>query len=499
MSLTPYVNFVFQLFYHYQSCLCLEENRTMYLWLILLVLFLAYRWLTKDHDYFKKIGIMYDKPSLLVGNTLKLVLQKESIIALNERQYRKFKKYQIYGFFNFLQKSFMLTDPDIIKRVTVKDFDHFLNHSPAFEMDDLFSRTLFVMKDKRWRDMRTTLSPIFTGSKMKMMFGLLSEHSKGFVKYMEERSAKGQNNDVNIPELFSRYTADGICTAALGFVGDSVKNEGSEVYKIVKQMDNDFNGTAGIFKFMLSALLPGIYKLLDLQVTSQNVYDFFRHTVIDVMNDREKKNISRPDVIQLLLQARKGQLTNDQLDESEYKNYSAHTEFDVSLKNEKVSSFEENDWIAQGYIFFGAGFDTSTTTLQTLFYELVQNPKIQDELIEEIDEVAVNGEVTYEALHKMKFLDMVLSEVLRKWPPAAQLDRCCTKDYRLELNDGQSLNISKGTVLFLPVYSIHHDPEYFPDPEKFDPYRFSEENQLNIRSGTYIPFGQGPRMCKLIN
>lgn len=464
----------------------------MFLWLILIVLFFAFRWLTKDHDYFEKIGIPFEKPLPLVGNTLKLVLQKESIIDITERQYQKFKKFQIYGFFNFLQPTFMLTDPELIKRITVKDFDHFLNHNPAFEMDDLFSRTLFVMRDKRWRDMRTTLSPIFTGSKMKMMFGLLSDHSKDFVKYMQEKCEKGQTRNVNIPDIFSRYTADGISTVALGFVGDSVRNESSEVYMIVKQMDKDFNGTMGVLKFMLSFLLPQVYKILNLQLTSKNVYEFFRHAVIDVMNEREKKNISRPDVIQLLLQSRKGQLTNetnDQLDETELKNFSAHTEFDVSLKNEKMSNFEENDWIAQGFLFFGAGFDTSTSTLQILFYELAQNPQIQDDLLAEIDEVCENGDVFYEALHKMKLLDMIVSEVLRKWPPAGQLDRCCNKDYMLELNDGKKLKILKGTVIFLPVYNIHHDAEYFEDPEKFDPYRFDDENQKSIRPGTYLPFG----------
>lgn len=452
-------------------------------------MFFAYRWLTKDHDYFEKIGIAFDKPFPLVGNTLNLVLQKESVIGITEKQYQKFKKFQIYGFFNFLKPAFTITDPELIKKITVKDFDHFLNHSSAFEMDDLFSRTLFVMKDKRWRDMRTTLSPIFTGSKMKMMFGLLSDQSKDFIKYLHEKEKEGLNRNVDMSDIFSRYTADGIATAALGFVGDSVRNTNSQVYKIVKRMDKDFNGTTGALKFMLSFLLPQVYKTLNIQLTSKTISEFFRHAVIDVMNEREKKNISRPDVIQLLLQARKGQLTNDHLDETELKNFSAHTEFDVSLKNEKMSIFEDNDWIAQGFIFFGAGFDTSTSTLQVLFYELVQNPQIQEDLIAEIDEVRENGDITYEALHKMKLLDMIVSEVLRKWPPVGQIDRNCSKDYMLELNDGNKLKIPKDTVIFLPVYSIHHDPEHFEDPEKFDPYRFSEENVKSIRHGTYLPFG----------
>lgn len=463
-----------------------------------IVLYLTYRWLTSDHDYFKKIGVNYDKPHVLVGNMLPMVLQKESILIITQRIYKKYKNAKIFGFFNFLQPTYVLTDPEIIKKITVKDFDSFLNHNPIFEMDDLFSRTIFVMRDKRWRDMRTTLSPIFTSSKMKMMFSLLSDHSKDFIKYLSERSKRGQNNDVDVEDIFSRYTADGISTAALGFVGDSVRNEQSKVYSIVKQMQKDFDGTVGAMKFLLSFTLPKIYKFFDFQITSESVYEFFRHVVLDVMDDREKKNITRPDVIQLLLQARKGQLQNDENSmEKDHENFSAHTEFDVSLKNEKLSNFEDKDWIAQGFIFFGAGFDTSTVTLKMTTYELAKNPDVQQELIAEIDEVLAGGKpVTYETLHKMKFMDMVVSETLRKWPPAGQIDRCCNKDYLLDLDNGKTVQIKKGEIIFLPVHNIQNDPAYFPNPEKFDPHRFSDENKSSIVSGTYIPFGSGPRICK---
>jgi Cytochrome P450 len=50
-------------------------------------------------------------------------------------------------------------------------------------------------------------------------------------------------------------------------------------------------------------------------------------------------------------------------------------------------------------------------------------------------------------------------------------------------------------MVLVPVYALHHDPDYFPDPEKFDPERFSDENKGNIKNFTYLPFGSGPRNC----
>lgn len=470
------------------------------IFLFLLILgFVIYKWLTSDNDYFDKLGIPYEKPWPVVGNNLNILLQKESINDITSRCYKKYKSSKIYGYFNFISKMFIVTDLELIKKVTVKDFNHFINHDNAVEMDDLLSRSIFALRDKKWRDMRTTLSPIFTSSKMKLMFGLLSDHSRDFIKFMEEQVEVGNNINVDVKDIFKRYTADGISTAALGFVGNSVRDKNSQTFRMVQQLDSDFNGTLGALKFMLASGFPNIYKFFNIQLVGKEVNEFFKRVVLDVMNERERYNISRPDVIQLLLQARKGQLEHKMDDadvDKELSNFSAHTELDVSLNNEKMSYFEDMDWVAQGFLFFGAGFDTSTMVLQSLCYDLANHPDIQEELIAEVDKIREkfsDNLITYEALHKMKFLDMVVSESLRHRPPAGLTDRMCNKDYEIDLGNGRTIVIPKGKIIGIPIYQIQHDPEYFPDPETFNPQRFSDEN--SIVPGTYLPFGMGARIC----
>jgi cytochrome P450 family 9 len=70
----------------------------------------------------------------------------------------------------------------------------------------------------------------------------------------------------------------------------------------------------------------------------------------------------------------------------------------------------------------------------------------------------------------------------------------CVKDYQLEY-DGKKIIIPKGISIMIPIHGYHHDPQYFPEPEKFDPDRFSPENRHNIDPDTYLPFGVGPRNC----
>lgn len=81
---------------------------------------------------------------------------------------------------------------------------------------------------------------------------------------------------------------------------------------------------------------------------------------------------------------------------------------------------------------------------------------------------------------------------MRKYPPVQALARVCTKPYTIP---GTSVQLDVGTALLIPVYAIQHDEKYYPNPEQFDPYRFNKENINQRQSGTYMPFGDGPRIC----
>jgi cytochrome P450 len=89
-----------------------------------------------------------------------------------------------------------------------------------------------------------------------------------------------------------------------------------------------------------------------------------------------------------------------------------------------------------------------------------------------------------------------ITETLRKYPIVPYLDRMCISDHELPVSsDGTKVTIPGQTGVYIPVYAIHHDPQYYPEPETFDPERFTEENINNRPQFTYLPFGEGPRVC----
>lgn len=189
------------------------------------------------------------------------------------------------------------------------------------------------------------------------------------------------------------------------------------------------------------------------------------------MKQREENNIVRPDMIQLLMEAKKD-------------------------ANEKWTN---DEIVAQCFIFFFAAFENNASLICITAYELLNNPEIQQRLYEEIkdtEESLKGGQLSYDAVMKMKYMDMVVSEAMRKWSLVAATDRVCSKDYTLHDDEGNKLfDFKVGDRINIPISGLQLDDVYFPDPHKFDPERFSDENKDKLVPYTYLPFGVGPRNC----
>jgi cytochrome P450 family 9 len=395
---------------------------------------------------------------------------------------------RIIGMTGVGSKTLIIKDPELINKVTIKYFDNFVNHLDQSNGDKFINKTLFFLRDQKWREMRSTLSPIYTSSKMKFMFGLLVECIDEFTKIYEAKTKANEGEiEIETLDVFSRITADGISSTTLGFKGDCVANKDSKIFEIVEAMQADFTS----FNFILSFITPKMFEIFNFKVFRQSVRDFFNKNFSSEIQRRREEKFFRPDIIQLLLQAKEGHLKMDTNDSDEF----SYTE----TKVKKIHTFTDEDLIAQALLFLLAGFDTTTTLMQATCFELAMNPEMQQTLIEEVDEMLIklNGEtISYDHLNSMKFLEMIINESLRKWPSFRVIIRQCNADCLLEDDEtGKTFKIKEGTRVWIPINAIQMDPKYFSNPEKFDPYRFSDENKSNIQTGTFIPFGMGPRTC----
>lgn len=450
----------------------------------------------KNEGYFDNHPIPSLKPTFLVGNTGSIMQRKQFQADFVADIYKKYPNEPILGLFDMRNPLYLIRDAELVKRVAIKDFDQFVDHRSFFdgENDPIFGKNLVSLKGEDWREMRTNLSPAFTGSKMRAMFELVSVCGNELTKYIDRELKTKSHLDLEIKEFFTKFTNDVIATCAFGIEVNSQNNPENEFYKMGARVMN-FGGLVNRLKFLCFLSAPYIAKLLNLKFMGSKDEKFFRSTILDTMKTRERENIVRPDLINILLNLKKGQLTkaSDTKTQSEF---SVVDEFDLGKVKTK-HEWSDDELLAQCLIFFLAGFDTVSTGMTFVAYELALNPDIQSKVHGEIDEVNQNldgGLLTYDTLQKMKYLDMVVSETLRKWPPAPVTDRVCTASTVLEV-DGKKVPIKKGDYLWIPMYSIQHDEKYYPNPEKFDPERFSDERKHEINPNTYLPFGIGPRNC----
>lgn len=153
------------------------------------------------------------------------------------------------------------------------------------------------------------------------------------------------------------------------------------------------------------------------------------------------------------------------------------------------NSITKDEIAGQGIIFFLAGYDTTNSTFCHMMYNLVKYPHWQEKLFEELSKQ--KDEMNYDLLRSLPLLNAFINETLRFHPPLLTVQRTAIEETTF-LDTG--IKIPARTSIIFHPYVIHHDPEYFPDPEKFMPERFIGENSAE-NNIAFMPFGVGPRLC----
>lgn len=153
-------------------------------------------------------------------------------------------------------------------------------------------------------------------------------------------------------------------------------------------------------------------------------------------------------------------------------------------------AMSEEQVISEAKTMFNAGHDSTAAGLAWAWYLLLRNPDIYEQVIAEVDAACAGGPVSFEAIEKAPLLLQVSKEALRLYPPAWALPREVAED-----TEFHGFELPKGSYVNLFAWVIQRDERFFPKPEKFDPSRFSPENEHKIPPFAWFPFGAGGRAC----
>ncbi|XP_055601242.1 probable cytochrome P450 9f2 [Uranotaenia lowii] len=453
--------------------------------ILVIAVFWFYFWSVKTYSYFKKLKVPYVKPIPLLGSLGPVFsgkLHPADALALG---YKKFPDRRFSGYFEFHRPAILLHDPRLVKQIAVQDYDQFLDHGTLcpVEVDPFVGRITFFMSGQSWKRERKAQSPLFTVSKMGRMLTLVSEHLHKATERLIDDS-KATIMDLDAHDLIGRLTNDVMTSVSLGVEVDSWRDRENDFYAQSLHLTSNI-GFQGLKFFLLTVFPARLFTLFGIRIVPDDCVNFYRGVVRKVVELYRKSSFDRPDFISYIMKLSQIDSNQDDMD----------PEIDSSTHGNTQSDLDVAATVGT-YIF--AGIETSTAAVCFTLYELALNKNVQSKLHSEIDAIfkELDGvPITYEALQGMRYLDLVVSESLRKWPPVAMTNRACRSSYPLEDFDGTRITLSEGQVVTIPIFAFHRDPNLFPNPDHFNPERFADDNEHLMDRDAYMPFGMGPRNC----
>lgn len=361
----------------------------MWLLFILGALSALYFFARRTYSYWERRGVPHLPYVIPFGHVTKLANSRQ-LISFVKPTYEHFKnaKVPFVGLYFFHRPFAVIIQPELLRHVLIKDFDHFqdrgLYHNAS---SDPLSAHLFTMGGEPWRKMRSKLTPTFTSGKMKFMYPTMLEVAKHFEENLAGLvDATGTDSIVlELKDLLARFTTDIIGTCAFGIECNSLADPDAEFRQMGRAI---FAKTRhGPLGSVFINSFPQLALWLNMKVVPDPISDFFLKVVAETIEYREKNGISRNDFLDLL----------------------------IELKNAPVKDGDEALTVgviaAQVFVFFLAGFETSSTTMMFALYELALNPDVQQRAREEIETALARhgGLFNYEAMMEMRYLDNVIT------------------------------------------------------------------------------------------
>uniref|UniRef100_A0AAU7N398 unspecific monooxygenase n=1 Tax=Maruca vitrata TaxID=497515 RepID=A0AAU7N398_MARVT len=434
---------------------------------------------TRNFNYWKDRGVKHDKPIFLFGNNFRNYTLQKSVSELCTEYYWKFPNEKVVGFFRSSKPDLIVRDPEIIKRVLVTDFASFYPRGlNQHKNEEPLMKNLFFVDGDVWRLLRQRMTPAFTSGKLRAMFPLIVERAERLQARAQAQAAAGA---VDARDLMARYTTDFIGACGFGLSSDSLNEEDSAFRKLGIAI---FTPTIrDIFVLYLKDFFPNTFKNIKQMARVENE---ITQLVSAILKERNYEPSGRNDFIDLLLECRKkGTIIGESMEKRK------------ADGSPEIVSLEMDDLLitAQVFVFFAAGFETSSSATSYTLHQLAYNQEVQEKVQKEIDEVLAKHEnkLSYDAIKEMKYLEWTFKEGMRMFPSLGFLMRSCVGKYTIPEVD---VTLDERARIFVPLQALHNDPKYFERPERFRPERFDPKlDELERFKSVYFPFGEGPRAC----
>ncbi len=354
-----------------------------------------------------------------------------------------------------IRKTAMLTaNPQLIQYILQKNHRNFQKSELQVEqLAHFIGNGLLTSNGDYWLQQRRLIQPGFHRKKLAGLVQIMLLEIDSYLNQLEKRQQ--QEATFRMHQEMTELTFSIVAKAL--FSTDVEKSA-------LHQLSDNFNRIQAFMSRQYRQLyLKRWFKLSGTFSKYERIAEDLRQIVLDIIRRRKESQEQHEDLLDMLLQTR---------------------------YEDSGAGMTDQQLLDESLILILAGHETSANALAWGWYLLGQHPEIVETIRSEIEVNIGKGAPTFENLQKFEYLEQVVQEIMRLYPPAWILERIPIKDDEFE-----GIRLPKNRIIGMDIYRVHRDPQYWPEPEKFDPSRFTKEAIKKRPAFAYLPFGGGPRLC----
>ncbi|BES92688.1 cytochrome P450 [Nesidiocoris tenuis] len=362
--------------------------------------------------------------------------------------------------------------------VILSSVKHIEKGMEYFSLKAWLNEGLLLSTGKKWHTRRKLLTPTFH-------FKILDDKCSTMyssAKKMVENFLKEDGKPFNPLSKISSCTLDVVAEAAMGVSLNSQDNENAEYVSTIARTT-----WAAVFRVLnLYLKQDWLWNLTPIGRQDKKDVEFLHGFTEKIIKERK---VAYHD--ELYKRSKQGTIIDSENDLGVKKKQAF---LDKLLELDADQAMSNADIREEVDTFLFEGHDTTASAVNFCLYELGRHPEIQEKAYQEQLEIFGDDdrEITLSDMQNMNYLDRFVKETLRLYPSVPYISRTITED--IHLKDFPTLIPAGSNAIITPFY-LHRNPDYFPDPEKFDPDRFLPENCAKRHPFAYIPFSGGPRNC----
>lgn len=346
------------------------------------------------------------------------------------------------------RRNYLINDPNIIQHILINNADNYTKEKTGYQrVEGIVGKGVLTNSGSAWAKKRQLLQPQFHTKNICQLTPVTNHYLKVMLQKWDEQSEP-------LIDFSNEMLSLTMNISAMALLGIDLTKESDELVKYIHLMNN-----YGIQPNSFIAWLPSLssfrFKKAKAQVDKVLLEPYLTH------NDKIAYSDIKPLLYELLVLDEKG--------------------------NPVVS---EEEYLGEAKNFFVAGHETTGNALSWTFYCILHHPYTLLEIRKELS--FLNGKPPeFDDLEKLPYLEMVINEALRLFPPIWIMYRKALKDDNIS-----GYHIPAGTIVTICNYYLHRNPKYWPNPRSFSPERFSNTHESQKRPKcAYLPFGSGPRVC----